>query len=164
MEFFDQKLRRRWCFFAIDVDKNMGPSLFQIGGSSFSILWGVTVCACLMNIFVLALGEIAPAKRWTLCFRFFCLFWIWFCLKKCSHFCMLWIDFSDFMPPGTLLQTLVAKIPKFVASWIANSKGIASILCFLHALWAKVWFLFDSIGHGGSILIGKFNDQFKNQF
>ena len=68
------------------------------------------------------------------------------------------------MPPGILLQTLVAKIRKFLASWIADPKGFARVLYFLHVLWAKVWFLFNSIGHGGSILIGKFNDQFKNHF
>ena len=132
----------------------MGPSLVQIGGSNFSILWGVAVCACLMNIFVLALGEIAPAQRWTPCFWFFVYFEFYFALKKCHHFCKLLIDFSV-MPPGTLLQTLVAKIRTFLESWIADPKGIAKVLYFLLALWAKVWFSFNSIGHGASILIGK---------
>ena len=112
------------------------------------------MCACLMNIFVLALGEIAPAQRWTPCFWFFVYFEFYFALKKCHHFCKLLIDFSV-MPPGTLLQTLVAKIRTFLESWIADPKGIAKVLYFLLALWAKVWFSFNSIGHGASILIGK---------
>ena len=132
----------------------MGPSLVQIGGSNFSILWRVTVCACLMNIFVLALGEIAPAQRWTPCFWFFVYFEFYFALKKCHYFCKLLIDFSVHASRN-FVANACSKIRTFLKSWIADPKGIAKVLYFLHALWAKVWFSFNSIGHGASILIGK---------